>query len=48
MNTNYVNLKKNKVIKKNKKNFEKDLKKINNKNLKSKLENLINAFNYKN
>ncbi len=47
INSKYTNPKKGNRVKKNKISFENNLKKINNNNLKNKLENLINAFNEK-
>tara|TARA_B100001564_G_C20215814_1_gene479408 strand:- start:54 stop:539 length:486 start_codon:yes stop_codon:yes gene_type:complete len=47
INSKYVNSKKNENNKNNKKNFDDDLKKITDINLKNKLEKLINAYNEK-
>jgi len=47
MDSNYTSSKKENTINRNKKNFDGNLKKIKDINLKKKIENLVNAFNEK-
>ena len=47
MNSKSMNLKKDNITKNNQENFDKNLSKIEDKNLKNKLTKLISAFNEK-